>query len=283
MNQITKILVPTDFSPSSSRACSYAIWLAAKVGASIEVLHLVFPVTEGMDFPALAAQTTKDQAESAEKLMDVFTAKALTRLQATNDLNRVPEIRSSVKIGSAASMIVEEANDSPCELIVIGTRGEHSPLEKAFGSTTTAVLKKSSVPVVVVPEEIKSFRIQRFGFASGLDESDPYRIWEATQFLAPLKPALHIVHVRTNGDKSKQIDLVSIEAFFKERNTETQLIYSELVNEDIEEGLEQFAVEHNLDLLIMYSPKRNLFERIGHRSVTRKMALYTHVPLLVMK
>ena len=41
MNRITRILVPTDFSPTADEALDYAFGLAERFGASLELLHVL--------------------------------------------------------------------------------------------------------------------------------------------------------------------------------------------------------------------------------------------------
>jgi len=283
MRHIRKILVPTDFSESSSRAYSYALWFADRLDASIDLLHVVFPGTDVMDFPAMAAQVTKVQVETAQQVMQAFTNEAITRVESTMDLKNMPVVRPRVEIGAPSGLIIASAEELASDLIIIGTRGEHNRLEVAFGSVTTAVAARSKVPVLVVPEEIDQIQIKTMGYATGLDESDPYHIWEAAKVLSPFNAFLKIVHVRTPGDKSKHIDLRTIEEVLAGKDLALQLSFYESTDSDLEEGLENFVSLHKIDLLVMYSPNRNIFERIGHRSLSRKMALYSKVPLLITR
>jgi hypothetical protein len=89
--------------------------------------------------------------------------------------------------------------------------------------------------------------------------------------------------VKPNSEQETEIDLGRLKSFFKEAAVASKLRFHEIKNDDIEEGLEEFVLDQKIDLLIMFSPKRNLFQRIGHRSITRKMALFSHVPLFIMK
>lgn len=283
MKVINSILVPTDFSEVSSRALSYAIWFADRMGATIDLLHVVYPGTDVMDFPSLAAQVTMTQVENAQAVMQAFTAEALTRVQSMSDLKEVPLIRPKVEVGAPVALIAGVAKDLGSDLIVIGVRGEHNALEVAFGSITTGVLRKAEAPVLVVPPEVAGLKIHNVGYAVSLDESDPYHIWEAAQMLAPFNAFLRIVHVRSSQDTQKSIDLEKLESFLGNKSLALQVSYHESTNPDTEEGLEDFVSLHKIDLLVMYSPKRAFLERLGHRSLTRRLALYADVPLLVMK
>jgi nucleotide-binding universal stress UspA family protein len=259
------------------------VWFADRIGASIDLIHVVYPGTDVMDFPSLAAQVTKVQIETAQEVMQAFTTEALTRLESTTDLAHVPVIRPKVDVGTPVTLVAAVAKELGSDLIIMGTRGEHNQLEVAFGSVTTAVLRRSPVPVLVVPSELEAIQIKNVGYATSLDESDPFHIWQSSQFLSPFNAFLKIIHVRTSFDEKKDIDLPALETFLAGKELALQVSFHESKDTDIEEGLENFVSLHKIDLLIMYSPKRNVFERLGHRSLTRKMALFSHVPLLVMK
>lgn len=282
MKKIEKILVPTDFSEASSRSLSYAIWFADKMGASIDLLHVVYPGADVMDFPALASSVTQAEVESAQVVLKTFTDAALTRVESTSELEQVPVIKPRVEVGSPSGLIISAARDLEADLIIIGMHGEHSKLEIAFGSVTTMVMSRSEVPVLVVPAELHAIPIKSIGYATALAESDPYHIWESAQLLSPFNASLKVVHVRTDSDEEKGIDLGSMETFLADKNLK-QVTFHEFADDDIDEGLEDFVSIHKVDLLIMHSPKRNLFERLGHRSITRRMALFCDIPLLILK
>ena len=69
MKKIQKILFPTDFSPAAQNALRYAIRLADELEASIQILHIVYPQAEPLDFPALATEATQQQVGAAEMIL----------------------------------------------------------------------------------------------------------------------------------------------------------------------------------------------------------------------
>lgn len=283
MKHISKILVPTDFSPSSSRAYSYAIWFADQLGAEIELMHVVYPGTDVMDFPSMAAQVTQVQIETAQQVMKAFTNEALTRVQSAISLKKVPQVHPRIEVGTPVSLISSTAAELNAELIIVGNRSEHSGFEKAFGSVTTGVMSRSSLPVLVVPSDLTHFQLKAVGYATSLDESDPYHVLKASELLQSFSPSYFVVHVRTKDDEKKKVHFDTLETFLKSKNFGQKISFHEIDDDRIEEGLESFVAENHIDLLIMYSPKRNIFERLGHRSITRKMALFNQVPLLILK
>jgi nucleotide-binding universal stress UspA family protein len=57
--------------------------------------------------------------------------------------------------GSAASMIIEQALRLPADYIVIGSHGHTVFRDLALGSTTRAVVKRATCPVIVIPARQK--------------------------------------------------------------------------------------------------------------------------------
>lgn len=58
------------------------------------------------------------------------------------------------------------------------------------------------------------------------------------------------------------------------------MVYHFLNNKDVEEGLTGFAEKNNLDLLIIVPKKHNIFDKLFHKSHTKKLMLETHVPVM---
>jgi hypothetical protein len=52
--------------------------------------------------------------------------------------------------------------------------------------------------------------------------------------------------------------------------------------DDITEGINHFAAEHNIGLVAMVPHEHGVLDRIMNRSNTRKMVFHTQLPLLVL-
>ena len=70
MKNRSSILVPTDFSEPSENAFQYALQFASDCGASIKVVHVVYPQIEGQDLPLLVSSSTVYLVEAAEEDRD---------------------------------------------------------------------------------------------------------------------------------------------------------------------------------------------------------------------
>jgi nucleotide-binding universal stress UspA family protein len=283
MDAINKILVPTDFSDTAQNAFRYALMLADKFEADIELLHVIYPEYEALDLPVMAAQATKEKAAAAGEVIKEFVELGLTQLHATGQLSGIPTIKSDVEIGTPASLIADVARRDEVELIVMGTRGTHNALDRFWGSVTTAVVEHAHCHVWVVPEHAPYSDINVAGFATNLGDADPYHIWEYGKLLAPFRPVLRCAHVNLDNSLDSTLDIAGLSRFFDNHAPSLQISFHSLEGETVIDGLETFIESFEIDVLAMYAPQHTWWERLFRRSETKNMALHSKIPLLMLK
>ncbi len=283
MIKINKILFPTDFSDTAQNAFRYALWFASKYKADIDLLHVVYPDAEPMDFPVMVARATKEKMEAAKQMMRLFVETSLAQVQAGHQLEYMPDIQPEVKLGAPANLISETAMTKNTDLIIMGTQGEHSTLEKVVGSVTTATLNRAHCPVLVVPESAKHEKISTVAYAADLLETDPYHIWETGKLLDVFFPILRVVHIVKDPNEKRPFSMEDLESFFEGRELALQITFHTFGSENVINELDDFASAWDVDLMVMHKPRRPFFEKLFHKSITSKETFHTHVPLLVIK
>ncbi|WP_295801979.1 universal stress protein [uncultured Microbulbifer sp.] len=141
------ILVGLDLSEESSQVVDRAAQIAADSGAQLSLAHIIEPLTfaYGGDIPM-------DLSEVQEQLQNQAKAQLA---KAGANLN-IPESRQHVVLGQPATEIHRLAEESGCDLIVIGSHGRHG-LALLLGSTANGVLHGAGCDVLAVrvhaPEE----------------------------------------------------------------------------------------------------------------------------------
>jgi nucleotide-binding universal stress UspA family protein len=143
---ITKILVPTDFSPPSEQALDYARGLAHQFGASLHLLHAINRplLAEGLAAEAFMSDGTAMESDMVE------VAQRRLRKQA-------PEAASAdVVFGYAARSIVEYASRLGVDLIVMGSHGRTGIAHVLLGSVAEAVVRTAPCPVLTVRGQAKN-------------------------------------------------------------------------------------------------------------------------------
>ncbi|MCQ3830646.1 universal stress protein [Microbulbifer elongatus] len=140
MSGYKNILVGLDLSVESSQVLARASDIAACSGAQMSLAHIIEPLTfaYGGDIPM-------DLSEVQEQLQN--QAREQLR-KASRGLN-IPEERQYVVLGQPATEIHRLAEESGCDLIVIGSHGRHG-LALLLGSTANGVLHGAGCDVLAV-------------------------------------------------------------------------------------------------------------------------------------
>jgi len=147
---IDRILVPHDGSKYADRALDWALDLAEKYGASIEVLTAI-PFTETFmsgvySIPGkvpLLGPSMKELRERAEKMLE----ETLQRAKKSK-----PNLKISTKIldGRPSDKIVETAEEEGFDLIVMGSRGLGGVKEFFLGSVSNRVADEAKCTILIV-------------------------------------------------------------------------------------------------------------------------------------
>lgn len=282
MSEIKKILFPTDFSPTAQNAFKHCLILADHYQAKVEVLHVVFPEYAAMDVPVVSMETTREKAETARAVMHSFVELGLNQSLKVYNFQQLPRVEEVVEIGIPIGTIIKAAEEHKADLILMGTKGSHNTLEKAFGSVASGVIEQAHCPVLLIPEFAQWKPTHIVAYASDLSEADPYHFWKATEILSPFHPLLHVINIH-QGKEHDQVAIDELKKIFSNNTPALQISFHQENHESISKGLEEFVDNYGVDLLVMYSPHRSWIERLFHHSQTRDVAFTTRIPLLVIK
>ena len=139
--RLERILVPVDFSDCSLDALEYAVVVAQQAKASLMLLHVLEPVSYGLDF-------TLSHIRTREHVRESWT-KRLKELTSSHQHSHVA-MEFQLRGGLPADSILDSAQTLPCDLIVMGTHGRRGISHTISGSVAEAVFRKSHCPVIAV-------------------------------------------------------------------------------------------------------------------------------------
>lgn len=283
MKKINKILVPTDFSNTAQNAFQYAIWFAQHYGASLELVHVVQPEAEALDYPAMVTTINDKRLATEKEHINDFIKENLAVAQEKFLLEVLPDVVSVVELGAPGELIAGMAKKDTVDLIIMGTQGKHSIAERIFGSMSVTSLRKASCPVLIVPEFTQLHKLEKVVYATNLTPADPFHIWVLGQLLAPFSVVLDVVHIQEEPEEEKTLTIEDLGRFFADHPPTLQLECKVIKGMDVAEELVDFLENWEADLLVMHRPQRGMLEGIFHKSRTRKAAMHTKTPLLVLQ
>ena len=272
--KIKNILVPIDFSSCSKNALKVAIDLAKAFNAKIHMVNAVHVHTPHPDVVggSLIESIVSDYEQQVKESFDKLEKEIIELQEVPHEADRF--------VAYLTDAIYSESKAKKIDLIVMGTREKHDKLDQIIGSRATDIISSSTVPVLVIPEKVEKFEINKIGFASDLSEIKNIKSLEpinllAAQFNAEIL-AFTIVSdpAKLTGKDQKVIQDLS-KRFGTNKNS-VRAVHSERIIE----GIKEFTRAHQLDLLAMVPRERSFIERLFKKSVTKDIAMAVDIPLL---
>ena len=143
-----RILVPIDGSDTAARGLAEAIALARELKATVRLLNLT------SDFVLMVEMSSAIDSEKFREGLNQFGQRLLAQASEQAKAQGVTAETSlhDTRGSRVADAIVEEARQSRCDLIVIGTHGRRGVSRAVLGSDAENVMRSSPVPVLLVRE-----------------------------------------------------------------------------------------------------------------------------------
>ena len=140
-----KLLAAVDLSHASGYVIEAVHRVAMATDAEVYLLHVITPLPSvaGMEFhPVLDQQEFSDRYLEERKALDGLV----------NQLLEVDVKVSGIIVqGEPVKTILSEAQRLDAELIVLGSHGHGLLFDALVGSVSAGVLRKSTLPVLIVP------------------------------------------------------------------------------------------------------------------------------------
>jgi len=269
------ILVPTDFSDVSKNAVDYAVELAKSVKAKLVLLHVYH--IPSVNYDAAVYIPSLDEIEKG----------CLKALETISDSIKEKYPLVIIDYKCACGFAVEEINqiakDEKADLIVMGMQGAGVLTEKLMGSTTTALIRKTKHPVLVIDKKIKFKPIQKIVLATD------YHKLENKEVLNPLKEfaktfnaQLYLLNVVKEDVLVPTID-EAVEGINLEKSFEgLKHNFHSIKNDDVVLGINDFVNENNIDIVTMIPRSHNFIWNLFNEPTSKKMAFHSNIPILTL-
>lgn len=269
------ILVPTDFSESAKNAINYAAELAKLSKAKLILFHAFHIPAVPTDVPYVMpiGEIEKDNLEKLKKIKKNILHKY------NDELN----IDCETKFGFAVDEINEMIKGKKIDLVVMGMHGGGYLSEKLIGSITTSLIRKAKCPVLAINENVKFKKIKKIVLASDYSKIQNKSIMDPLkEFVNLFKSQLFILNVAPELEEvssgRKTVGGTTLKNSLESVNHSFHFIR----NENIVDGINEFADENKADLIVMIPHKHSFLETIFEERNTKRMAFHTHIPLLAL-
>ena len=281
MKEIKKILVPTDFSENARTAYEYAIDLAEQFNAKIDVVHVYSPIDDGLP---LVYPDKVSSLKLKEQLTD-FVSKSIENDDDDGYISlRKVKVNAELLFGNVTNTLVDLSKNT-YDLIVMGSLGGGSFAEIVFGSVTTKVAQEAHCPVLVIPHNRRYHKVEHLTYACDFKHKSfkhPALVADVAHIFKAKINMLYVQHLGENQEPDK-IYIEDMLAVFKTEAPQLSVTAHIVDDDDVFEGINQFTREYQTDMVVLITKHHSLIQKFLHPSVTKEMAMYTNLPLLILK
>lgn len=275
-----KILFPTDFSETSLNSRSYAIEIAKRSGAQIYLMNVYNVTIYDPNMPAeLVMETMTEAQKFAKENLESLSKEFVSQKYDDGKNLNVSVVYKQGLVSDEIEVFCEENN---IDLIIMGTTGESGIIDKILGSNTASVLDKVKCPVLAVPAKAAYKNIQNIVYASNLTDDDNKEVVQLKDFVELFDANLTYLHICGEDEEPSQSEKDTIFNELKKTSGYDKINLEMIENTDIEKGIDDYVNSHSVDILVMAIHKRNFFEKIFKRSLTKEMVYHSQIPLYAL-
>ena len=252
------LLVPHDFTPTADNAVKYALSLAKKMEANVDLLHVV----------KNESGVSKAKAEF-EKIKSKIT-----------DIPAGITLNTHVKSGSIFTDIAAAATDLHASLIIMGTHGSKGLQQKMFGSFALKVITSTHVPFLVVQYNVTGIELDKIV----IESQESLQIEQVTAGLADIfKSEVHVL-TEKKIDSNLKLKVAVHSGLLSKQLKEAGIPYQTKVLEKkkgYSSDIVNYAVENNAHLIAFAYHSDSLlpqFDTFAQSLITNKKG----VPVLIV-
>ena len=263
-----RILVPTDFTRNAESALVFANRLATRTNAEIVLLHCSHE-------PAFTDAVRQRELAQLRSLAERLRYQQTVRQDARR-IRHTFEVRQ----GCLQNHVVSLMAAAPLDLIVM-------PLEyldcvpAAFpGDHAARLMEVVECPVLLVPPHALARKLTNFVFATDFTDQDPKVLQQIAAFAELYNAHLSVVQVYGRTERHHLHAYKQGIKQLRQTLSYPDLSCHLLEEEDLLEGISDFAEKQQADLLVLATADSFLVRNLFDIRYTKTKAYHTQVPVL---
>lgn len=286
-NEQKMVLACIDGSSLSEAVCDYAVWIAKRLNSSLKLFHNIDHHHETAMISDLSGNIGIGSRDHLlEELTVVEQQQSKLRIQQGKKIlnaakQRVIEDGISEPViclqhGSLIDSLIEYEND--IRVLVVGARGKiHEEQTDQIGAKLESMIRSLHRPILVAYQSFKTPQTIMIAYDGNESSSKAMDMVIGSGLCKGL--TCHLVHVARSGDADEMLE----QAANKMRaNSDSEVISASIEGKPVQ-ALCDYQSTHSIDLTVMGAFSHSRLHDIVLGSVTHKMLLNTHTPLLLLR
>jgi nucleotide-binding universal stress UspA family protein len=269
-----RILVATDFSICAGNAMQYAMELAKMLQIEVCAIHAIGS-TEGVFNNTYNAIYIDDYYNNKRTALAAWSA-TFTAQQEFADV----VVTSVCEVGSLSAVISKYIKANPVEMLVMGTMGS-TGIAGLFGSNAGMMVEKTKIPTLIVPLESKFTKnpviTLATDFSSKLSSQDINALNELIVALGSQQ--LNVLNIISSADWKTNEEG---ENNFRQLINKVGLQFKYISENSATDGIMNFIVSNQTDILCVVKHHHNIVYRIFNRSTVNQVMNKSIKAILVL-
>lgn len=272
---MSRLLIPTDFSPVADNALKYAMDMATQYQLDITLAHIVqLSATDVAN--VVYVDVMQDMEKHAEeKMLDKIIALRAEYPHLNFDFK--------VKDGLFLDCLEEICNEVRPVAVLMGITGSGEGIDKLIGSNAIIAMDNLSFPLIVVPKNAYFSSVNKLCFACDLKNVATSTPLLAIKVFAKLFNAeihiLNIDHHNKNYTANTPAEIEVLNAMFEQ----IPHSFHYIDHENVQEAINEFIASNEMDMVIMLPKKHSWLESLFRKSNTKEMLYHSQIPVLALK
>ncbi len=272
---MSKLLIPTDFSPVADNALKYAMDMATQYQLDILLFHVVqISATDisNVVYVDVMADVHKHATEKMNEKIQVLSA-------------QYPHLVFEHKVsdGLFIDALQEVCDDQKPVAVLMGITGSGQGIDKIIGSNAIMAMNNLKFPLIVVPKNAYFRSVNKICFACDLKNVATSTPLLAIKVFAKLfNSEIHILNIdyknrNYTADTPSEIEVLN--AMFDQIVHKFHFIE----NENVQDAINDFIESNEMDMVIMLPKKHGFFESLFKKSQTKEMLYQSQIPVLALQ
>lgn len=278
MNHVFTILCPTDFSECSLNAIEYASRLGEKYQARLVLFH-VLNREDYLKISPLDSEGTYQKQFVEEKLKSLQNTVHEECL-----LNGLQQCSFEIREGKIVKETLEYAKEIQADLIVMGTEGMNDLRINYVGSRTSSLVERSDIDVLIIPRKVYFKVPRKLVYATDYLEEDKLAIQKVIEFAEKFDSEVDMIHIsQTHKALDKSLHMTVVEEMKPFIRYDKVNFVLKSYRDELALGLENYLLLSKGDILVTLSRKKDYFDQIFSKNLSKKMSYFLSKPLWVIK
>lgn len=279
---VKQILWATDYSKESRFCLPYIKYFTEAVKTTNHALY-VLP-----KFSDWIYETAFINDDELFDTIDRTRQSSLKKIETYSKRTGIP-LKANVVEGVESEEIIKYANEHNIDMVLAGRRGISEIEHILIGSTTSRLIRNTDIPVMVIPRQKRSVKIDRILCPIDFNVFSLLELEYAITLSRQLNAKLYVVHI--SEFFNFRVPVFKRDKLVEKINERIMGIAEEhgysienIIYDEGEPGQKiiEIAKKNKADLITMATHQRKGIEKFFLGSITEKVLMYSDIPVLVL-